>query len=360
MKRRVLLLIDSLESGGAQRQLVGLAVLLKDKGYDVKLIYYYPFSFYKSYLDKHGIANECVKGGANKLKRLFKIYLIVRQYDPDTIISFLNGPNTLACMLKTVMMGCRLIVSERNTTQNLDFRERLKFLLMKKADVVVTNSFSQKAFIEKHYPYLLTKVKVITNFVDTDYFIPRPIVKLNKEMSACRVVCIGRVTAQKNVLLFLDALYQLKERGFVFHVDWLGQTGNKVYYAQCIKKVKTLKLEDVISFNEPTENIVQEYQNTDVFCLPSIYEGFPNVLCEAMCCGVPVLCSNVCDNPMIVRENDNGLLFNPNDIHDIVSKFEIFFNLSSEEKRHMGEKSRLFAVSDFSKNSFVEKYEQII
>ncbi len=358
--RRILLFIDSLESGGAQRQLVGLAVLLKDKGYDVKLVYYYPFSFYKLYLDEHGIANECVKGGANKRMRLFKIYHIVRQYNPDTIISYLNGPNILACMLKVARLKCRLIVSERNTTQKLGLRERLKFLLMQKADVIVTNSFSQKTFIEKHYPYLLTKVKVITNFVDTDSFTPRPIVELNKEMSACRVVCIGRVTAQKNVMLFLDALHQLKEKSYSFHVDWFGQMGNKAYYAQCIKKVETLKLEDVISFNEPTENLIREYQKADVFCLPSIYEGFPNVLCEAMSCGLPVLCSNVCDNPMIVRGNDNGLLFNPNDIHDIVSKFEMFFKLSSEEKRHMGEKSRLYAVNDFSKNSFLEKYEQII
>lgn len=360
MVMRILLLIESLESGGAQRQLVSLAVLLKDKGYDVKLIYYYPFSFYKLYLDEHGIANECVKGGANKWKRIFRIYHVVRQYNPDTVVSYLNGPNIIACLLKVAMLKCRLIVSERNTTQKLDFRERLKFMLMQKADVIVTNSFSQEKFIEKNYPYLLSKVKVITNFVDTEFFTPKPVVEIKKEMSICRIVCIGRVTSQKNVLSFLDALHLLKEKGYIFHVDWFGQMDNRAYSTQCVKKMETLKLGDVISFNEPTKNIVREYQNADVFCLPSIYEGFPNVLCEAMSCGLPVLCSNVCDNPMIVKENENGLLFNPNDIHDIVSKIEMFFKLSSEEKRHMGEKSRFYAVNDFSRDLFIEKYEQII
>lgn len=52
----------------------------------------------------------------------------------------------------------------------------------------------------------------------------------------------------------------------------------------------------------PNQSIEVEYRKADVFCLPSLYEGYPNVVAEAMSCGLPILCSNVCENPYIVEE----------------------------------------------------------
>lgn len=357
--KRVLLFIDSLGPGGAQRQMVGLAKLLNDAGYGVKIIYYHPIVFYKANLDEYDIENECIRGAANKWKRFGKIYNSIKLYRPDVVISYLDSPNIIVCVLKLAGLKYKLITSERNTTQNLNFRERLKFFLLRKSDVIVTNSFSQKAFIDKYYPNLSSKVNIITNFVYTDFFCPYVGQKKKIEKRKCIIICVGRNTVQKNVLSFLDALYILNEKGYSFHVNWYGER-YEPYYTQCVTKCKALQLEHVFTFKLPTNNIVQEYLKADVFCLPSIYEGFPNVLCEAMSCGLPVLCSNVCDNPMIVRNHSNGLLFNPHDVNDIVTKFELFFKLSSDEKEKMGIKSRMYALRDFSKESFFEKYKQII
>lgn len=357
--KRILLFIDSLGSGGAQRQMVGLAKLLKDKGYKINVIYYHPIAFYKPYLDEHAIDNECVKGAANKWKRIYKIYKTIRGNRPEVVISYLESPNIVACVLKMAGLKYTLITSERNTTQNLTFSERLKFLLMRKADFIVANSYSQKVFIDGHYPHLSYKVKTITNFVDTDIFTPRIIPVEKDEKEKCNIICVARVQPQKNVLLFLDALYILKEKGYRFHVNWFGEK-IEPYYSQCVTKWKNLQLENVLTFKDPTHNIVQEYQKSDVFCLPSVYEGFPNALCEAMSCGLPVLCGDVCDNPMIVRNYDNGFLFNPYELDDIIAKFEVFFSLSKDEKELMGKSSRAYAEQDFSKDSFVEKYEQTI
>ena len=67
-------------------------------------------------------------------------------------------------------------------------------------------------------------------------------------------------------------------------------------------------LEDTFVFHEPCSNIFEKYQESDIFVLPSINEGFPNVLCEAMSCGLPILGTDVCDNSSIVRHEENGYL----------------------------------------------------
>lgn len=57
---KILLFTDSLGAGGAQRQLVGLAVLLKKKGLEVKVCTYYDIDFYQQYLEDNGIVNEII------------------------------------------------------------------------------------------------------------------------------------------------------------------------------------------------------------------------------------------------------------------------------------------------------------
>ena len=113
-------------------------------------------------------------------------------------------------------------------------------------------------------------------------------------------------------------------------------------------------------FHAPISNIQEEYRKADVFCLPSLYEGFPNVLCEAMSCGKPVLCSRVYDNPNIVHEGENGLLFDPLNVDDMAATIERYLDLPQEQKDKMGRKSREIAVEMFSGESFIQKYVAIL
>ena len=216
--KKVLVFIDDLTSGGAQRQNVGLAKLLHDKGYDVKLIYYHPLEFYKPYLEENGVPHECVEGACNGKKRIYMIGKAIMGYNPNVVISYLNVPNIISCFLKACGLKYKLIVSERNTTQVLTIQERIKFFLMKWADRIVPNSYSQEKFIKENYPSLTSKVTTITNFVDTDYFSPIE----TPESEICRIIVVGRVSEQKNTLRFLEAVKKLKDEGHRFHVDWYG------------------------------------------------------------------------------------------------------------------------------------------
>ena len=63
---RIILFTDCLGAGGAQRQLVGLAVMLKEKGFDVKVATYFDIDFYKHYLDEANVPNELIPGADNQ------------------------------------------------------------------------------------------------------------------------------------------------------------------------------------------------------------------------------------------------------------------------------------------------------
>ena len=264
----------------------------------------------------------------------------------------------LACLLKMMGGQFRLIVSERNTTQVLTKREKLKFWLYRRADYVVPNSYSQEAFIKNHYPTLGKKTVAITNFTDTEHFSPAG----SAVNQVPVMLTVGRVAKQKNVLAYLEAVRMVKEKGVDVRFLWYGnsQKGEDEYARQCKEAVMALGIADVFEFHPATSHILSVYQQCDIFCLPSLYEGFPNVLCEAMGCGKPVVCSRVCDNERIVNEGENGLLFNPQNVDDIAEKLERMMQMPKDQMEQWGRRSRELAEERFSEESFVNQYISLI
>ena len=119
-------------------------------------------------------------------------------------------------------------------------------------------------------------------------------------------------------------------------------------------------LNEYITIHEPTKNVAQLIPSFDAMCLPSLYEGFSNSISEYICCGRPVICSDVSDNSIMVHEGENGFLFNPLDVEDIVRAFSSYFSSSKEKRLLMGQKSREIAEQLFDKELFINEYIKLI
>ena len=355
--KKIVCLIESLGPGGAERQMSGLAVLLKQAGYDVEVWCYYPNDFYKLVLDSRGVPYRYIGVAQAKSRRIWVLRRELIQHNPDTVIAYLDTACMVACVIKAIGGKFRLIVSERNTTQQLSLRNRVKFLLYRFADTIVPNAYSQADFIKTHFPNLAKKVCCITNFVDTEKFVPAISQKQNTPL---RVLTVARVVPQKNVLNYIAAIKQVVDAGFKIQVDWYGDAIDESYLAACKQQVLDFGLEHVFTFHPADRNILQHYQQADLFCLPSFYEGFPNVICEAMSCGLPVVCSRVCDNPAIVSEGETGFLFDPHQVEQISEAMMLMFMMSEADRMKMGETARQWAVAHLSGENFVKKYQAIL
>ena len=347
--------------GGAERQMIGLALFMKQRGFDVDLVTYYDHDFYAELVNRYGLGSVTLHVKSSKWSKLRAVHRYIKQSGGyDWVIAYKNGPTVIGCLLKILGAKFRLIVSERNTNQVISRGDKFKFFLYRWADYIVPNAVSQEQFIKKYFPELSGKVVTITNFTDTDYFRPTNYIGGNKIV----ILTAARVAKQKNVLNYLEAISRLKHQGFAdkVHFHWYGdvQTGEEAYGQACQDKCDQLRIEDMIDFHPATTNIVEHYQRCDVFCLPSIYEGFPNVICEAMSCGKPIVCSRVCDNQYIVEEKYNGLFFNPLDVESICTSLRQIIEMSQSEREQWGRKSREIAETLFSKEAFVTKYIKLV
>ncbi len=356
--KKILCFIDSLGAGGAQRQMVGLAVMLKEKGYNVKVLVYHDNPFFLQTLEEAHVDVEINHKATKHFRRIYYIYKSINSFNPDVVISYLDTPNIIASICKMLGGNFKLIVSERNTTQKITFLERLKFSLFYFSDFVVPNSYTQERFIFNNFANLKNKVKTIVNFTDIDYFFSTGKFSFQQQKV---IVVVASIWPPKNVLGLIDAINILKEKKLNFKVDWYGKTnGHEEYNNLCKNKISQYNLKEIIIFHDKTKDIKQVYESADYFCLPSFYEGTPNAMCEAIAMGLPVACSNVCDNPIYVENGENGYLFDPYNPNDIALQLEKLLSLSNCDYERFYINSRKKAENKLNPNLFIRNYQNLI
>ncbi len=357
--KKILFLIDMLGSGGAQRQLTGLAAGLKRRGYEVEVAYYYDDDFYARELDEAGVRHTLIADAAGPLKRIRNVRRHIARVQPDVVVPFLETPVLVTEICKLLGGRWGFIGGERNTTQRLTLKSRLVFALYGLADYIVPNSRSQARFIAERFPRLAAKVRTIVNFVDTGRFSPGEARDAGGD-SVVRYICVGRITQQKNVLPFLQAVAKARAAAQPFAVHWYGRYEDRSYMDRVEALSAELQLGDTVKFFDAEREIVRRYREADIFVLPSIYEGFPNVLCEAMSCGLPVLCSRVCDNPSILTQPQGGLLFDPHGVGDMADALIRSSRWSPQERRQMGAFNRSWVEEHLTRERFVAAYADLI
>lgn len=123
-----------------------------------------------------------------------------------------------------------------------------------------------------------------------------------------RIVHIGRFNPQKNHGAIIEAAEILKRDGIDIHINLIGGAGNEESRKL---EVKQKDLTDMIEFSGLQSNVYPFLKEADCFILPSLYEGMPVTLVEAMGCGVPIIASSVGGIPDMIEDGVSGLLIHP-------------------------------------------------
>ena len=356
--KRILCVIESLGPGGAERQMAYLASFLKEAGQDVELWTYYPDDFYKFIIEEKSVPYRYIEKARNRIRRLFVLSKEIRRYHPDLIISYLDTCSMCCCLIKAMGGRFSLAVSERCSTIKSSFYESLKFRLYRFANHIISNSFTQSDYIRNNYPSLCEKVKTIINYTDVEIFSPNGRVgKRNPELVS--LIGIGRVSKQKNILRLVEAIKIVKSKGYSIELKWYGGVTDSEVNKELHSTINLFQLNNIVSLRPPTKDVLSLYRNSDVLCLPSLYEGFPNVICEAMSCGLPIICSNVCDNAFLVEDGINGILFNPKDPENIADAIIRYIECLHSDRKEVGIRNREKIMRLCSKESFVKSYMEL-
>lgn len=362
---RILCVIDDLGSGGAQRQLVELALGFRAAGHEVAFLTYHPESFYYNYLQNAEIPITLIKSD-NYTKRFFKMRRFIREGGFNAVISFLEASNFICEVAGFPYRRWKLIVGERSANPNVlkSFGLKIYRWFHLCADYVVANSHANMQIVKYINPLLsASKCKIIYNIVDFNQwnlaldYVPRRNGKLKLVVAASH-----RKLKNLNGLLQATALLSQYEKSLL-EIEWYGDRIDEPFFDNSFIEAKQLiklyQLEGIISFYPATKNLNLKIQQADVVGLFSFYEGFPNAVCEGMACAKPVICSAVSDIPSLFSY-DKNLVFYPNVIESIRNTLSYMIDLSNQQLISIGQINLKLAKENFNKDVIIKKYLDLI
>ncbi len=357
---KILCVIDSLGSGGAQRQLVNLALAFKDKGHDISFLVYHSEPFYYAVLEEKGIAVVEVLE-PNYVKRLLKMRKVIRNGNYDSVLSFLEAANFICEVSGFPFRKWRLVVGERSANPAIlkSFKLRFYRFFHIFADIVVANSHENIKLVKKVNPLLSDKkLQVIYNLIDFEKWQPVPEKYVFRKNDKFNLIVVASHQYLKNLAGLVEAVNLLNdEEKSQLVINWYGGDRQDNSKIDALRSINEYGLNDVFQFHEPTLDIASKVNEADALGLFSFYEGLPNVVCEAMVNSKPIISSNVSDIHLLI---DNGYIFNPNNGLELSVVLKRLLNLKENELTSIGMKNRAHAMSLFDKKTITENYLKLL
>lgn len=359
---KVLLLIDGLESGGAQRQIVYLANILVENGCQVKIIQYLEETFFLNDLNEHIEVRTIFS--KSYLGRILRIRREIRKGWQDFLISFLETPNFIANFASIGRRTWSIITSERAAVEQSFYGLKKKIYkhFERYSDFLVCNSYAARDLWLKYYPKYNKKIKVIHNMVPILEHKDRVLTVQSSNLKKTKIIVAARVNEDKNPRGLLTALSIMRpEDREKLIIEWYGRFDGKV---QSFKKeigdlLLKFNLTDVVKFLPETNKIIEIMSGADIIGLFSRFEDLPNAILEGVSLSKPIIMSRVSDYKYLVNDR-NGFTFEWDNPIQIAGVLERVSKMTEADILERGKESKKIADNLFSPDAFAEKWLNLL
>jgi glycosyltransferase involved in cell wall biosynthesis len=311
---RLLIITPTLECGGSEKFVSLVCNHINTNYFSVGLLVINNVNSF------HKIDNPAIEITDLKKNRvLFSFSAIkkaVENFNPDIIFSTANHLNIYLAVFKNRFDAkIKFIAREANIVSINSKEAKMPALynwgvkkFYKRFDLIICQSVSMQQDLIKSYQVPATKTVIIHNSTQTIF--SNPIQKVEKtDKYIYKFVTIARLNKQKGIERLIQAVGLLLVP-FTYYI--IGE-GSKREELQ--KLIDVLQLQDKIFLVGQKTGPFDGMENADLFLMGSYYEGFPNVLLEAGAHGIPVVAFNAPGGiAEIIKENENGLLVDDNDI----------------------------------------------
>ena len=340
---RCTLIVHSLTAGGAERVISRMGNYWAAKGWEINLLTFDDGTESPFYdLDAQichiplgiaGYSPNPIIGFWNNLSRIQPLRAAIINSKPNVVISFMHRTNEVV-LLATRWLNLPVIVSERNDpARNATGRvwEQLRQWTYPFADRIVVQT-------KRAGDYFSSKLQKRICVIPNPVLLPPEEKELSDKLLGERsLIAMGRLVPQKGFDLLLEALAKLKDR----YPEWtLTILGEGELRPQLESLRNELGLDDRVHILGRVKNPDAFLKQGDIFIMSSRFEGFPNALCEAMACGLPVISTDCPNGPReIIRDGVDGILVPNEDVSALAVAMERLM-CDEKERKRLGDRAK--------------------
>jgi glycosyltransferase involved in cell wall biosynthesis len=365
-KRKILFVIPSMAGGGAERIVQLVVNNLSTERYEIKIAVFEDAPI--SYALREDIEVICLhkKNMYDLPRTIWRLLQLIRNYIPTVVISFLTYANYISIIAhKLSGSAARLVISEHNNTSEALRHERfcliktyLIRLLYPSAHRIIAVSRGCLEDLIKNFGVPKDKVKVIYNPVALDEINriknEEPAHSWYRDKTVPILISVSRLTEQKGLIYLIKALRLVNEK-IKCRLIITGEGEDRI---KLEKEALDLGIGNRVSFIGFQPNPFSFIKHADIFVFPSLWEGFGNVIIEAMACGTPVVSSDCHYGPSeIISDRVNGFLVTPGNENALADAIKVL--LIEENTRKQFIEKGLVRAKDFCAEDVTKEYEKV-
>ncbi|PCI39787.1 MAG: hypothetical protein COB53_02640 [Elusimicrobia bacterium] len=360
---KILYVSTSSTIGGAEKTLYTLATLVAPSVCEVAgIVTLKPKGHYARELESLGkrVYSLKVKNKAG-LQDLQKLALVIHETKPDIVHAIMYQGIQLARAVRRLgYADFKLVTSPR-----VNYRTRTPFSLfvdgiLKKADdLLIAESESSRKYLVDKLSYDEKKTLTIHNGVDiAGWSVSKADRKERREMIGITdkdflIGSVGRLNEQKGHPHLVDAMAALLPKHPELKCVILGEGPE---HASLQTRIDSHGIGTQVGLLGEQDNITAWLSAFDVFVLPSLWEGFPNALLEAMALGLPVIASGVDGVPEAIMHGTSGLIVQPGDPNAITTAVSDLLD-DKKLRERLGDEAKKVVNENFKLVTMIERYE---
>jgi len=340
-KKIITHLIQSLDSGGCENMLLRTLPLINK--FEHVVITLRKKGELSNKFEENGIKvisiNQSSLLDINSYLRLIKI---IKSIKPSLIITYLFHADFIGRIILQPVIKSKIIPFLRTTYNHKKYWQARLFEKLTKGLVTqyLANSESVKDFYIKQIGVNRNKVTVIPNGIDTDYFdkIPKDQTlrkKLGIHDDDIVLISVANLHVNKGHKFLLEAFENLYKTHRNIKLLLIGDGTEK---ENLLKQIKNYNSQNSILFLGKRNDVPKLLKISDIFVLPTLFEGMSNAIMEAMACGLSIATSDIKENKELLG-NTGGYYFQTNNSVAISSTIETIL-VSSEEAHKIASKGK--------------------
>ena len=322
-KKKVLFILPNLAPGGSQKIVINLINSINNKDY-------FLFTYKKNLFLINHIKNKrniILSNSKKILLSFFEINNLIKKNNFSVIFSAIRNMNIIIGLFSYFFsQKIELVFHETNTFEEFkksSISKKIKIYLMrfayKKARYIIANSNDTMKDLLNYEIVPKNKVRIISNPIDIPKIKDRKL-RIIKKLIKNKYVVVGcgTLSYQKNFELLIKSFYLFQKKIPHSYLIILGEGEMKDKLIDIIQKNK---IKDKVKILKPINNPYDLFKISDMFVLSSLYEGFGNVLVEALFAKMNIVSTKCPGGPRLILKNGKyGYLAKNNHVQDLYYK----------------------------------------
>lgn len=176
--------------------------------------------------------------------------------------------------------------------------------------------------------------------------------------SPANILCVGRLAPEKDQSLLLDAIATLSAAGFPLHLRLVGDGPDRKFLERRAAELGIAACVEFAGWLDQRQ-LITLYADSDLFVLPSLAEGIPMVLMEAMAMQIPCVAPCITGIPELIEDGVEGMLYAVADLEELTAKIRALLE-SPELIQQIGKQARLRVIRDYNMARNTERFAEVL